>query len=84
MQVNDNEYLCLLKIMGGMRHIIKRWKKYPRAGIDVEFKVIEEWINEHESLRRMADQGAGASKEVGDGPNLPTNPLFTDGHAIID
>ncbi len=61
MNVNDDEYLCLLKIMAGMRHIIKRWKKYPRAGIDAEFKVIEEWINEHESLRRMADQGAGAS-----------------------
>ncbi len=61
MNVNSEEYISLLKIMGGMKHIIKRWKKYPRAEIDVEFKVIEEWINEHESIRRVADQGAGAS-----------------------
>lgn len=67
MNVNDDEYLCLLKIFGGMKHIIKRWKKYPRAGIDAEFKVIEEWINEHESLRRMADQGAEAISPIDNG-----------------
>ena len=65
MNVNDREYLSLLKIVGMVKHIIIRHKKYPNGEMGSVLKAIEEELNTYESIRRVADQGTGASKEVG-------------------